>query len=493
MTNSDVIVAQLQATARTDQCRNVFFKQSELKALHDALRSNASQIKEAIQKDTSVSSSEARTEVAVALSIVKDHYQSLDPKKELEYEYRTSKGIDTLDRREPWGLVYIEPDLRHTPFLSVIAPLSAAIAAGNCVLLKLESSLRQIPALLRTILPPALSQNSFAAITSTPNQNVLQECLEVVQTPSNDIQPQNTHLVSANASVVAVVDRSADLIAAAEHLAAARFALRGTSRYAPDIVLVNEFVKKEFLEALIRSAIPYITTQSNQANGSASKPKDHVAAQLESLKSNANWHSNVITSGQLGAIVDLTSKTNKIVSIPDKISAPVLAVSTFTSLEHAIDLATASGRLSAAYFFAEAAHAKYLDQYVASEVSFVNHVPAQLLLGPIAPLFHPFDLEKRYTVEHFTRAAPAFASQSTNKASEQVRRALNGDVKSGQALLDAATQPIQEAKRAEWIALGFFEQGIFIGLGVYGLPLLGCIGASLFYGVRFGLRKFAIL
>jgi hypothetical protein len=57
-------------------------------------------------------------------------------------------------------------------------------------------------------------------------------------------------------------------------------------------------------------------------------------------------------------------------------------------------------------------------------------------------------------------------------------------------LLNNAVQVIREKKRPEWIAIGFFEQGIFIGLAVCGVPLLTFLGAGLFYGVRTGVRLF---
>lgn len=65
--------------------------------------------------------------------------------------------------------------------------------------------------------------------------------------------------------------------------------------------------------------------------------------------------------------------------------------------------------------------------------------------------------------------------------------------KAATELLSKASQEIKEKKRAESIAIGYFEQGIFVGLGVYGIPILTCIGATLFFGVRAGLRRWAFI
>lgn len=136
-------IAQLHATALTTRCHNSFFRQKQLKSLHDALRQNSNTIKDAIKSDTRVSEQEATAEVALSLDLVKEHYASINPSKELEEEYRLSKGQDAQDQTKPWGVVYIEPQQNHTPFFSIITALSAALAAGNCVALKVSLKTQQ--------------------------------------------------------------------------------------------------------------------------------------------------------------------------------------------------------------------------------------------------------------------------------------------------------------------------------------------------------------
>jgi aldehyde dehydrogenase (NAD+) len=132
----EVALANLQATALTARCHNALFRLKQLKSLHDALRNNSNAIADALKQDTHVSDEEAITEVALALDVVKEHYASIDATKELEAEYRITNGKDAGDRREPWGVAYIEPQRSHTPFFSVIAPLSAGLSAGSCIALK---------------------------------------------------------------------------------------------------------------------------------------------------------------------------------------------------------------------------------------------------------------------------------------------------------------------------------------------------------------------
>jgi acyl-CoA reductase-like NAD-dependent aldehyde dehydrogenase len=137
---ADSAIAQLSATALTARCHNSFFRQKQLKSLHDALRQDSNTIKDAIKSDTQVSEQEATTEVALSLELVKEYYASINPAKELEEEYQIANGKDASAQTGPWGVVYIEPQQNHTPFFSAIAALSAALVAGNCVALKVRSS-----------------------------------------------------------------------------------------------------------------------------------------------------------------------------------------------------------------------------------------------------------------------------------------------------------------------------------------------------------------
>lgn len=135
---ADSTLADLNATALTGRSANPFFRREQLKFLHDALRGEIDGIREALKNDQHITDAEANFEIATALGHLKTQYAGIDQKAELESEYRPKKAKDAADRTEPWGVVYIEPDLGHTPFFSVVEPLGAAIAAGSCIALKVR-------------------------------------------------------------------------------------------------------------------------------------------------------------------------------------------------------------------------------------------------------------------------------------------------------------------------------------------------------------------
>jgi aldehyde dehydrogenase (NAD+) len=297
------------------------------------------------------------------------------------------------------------------------------------------------------------------------------------------------------------VDRTADLAAAAEYLVTARFSFGGTSPYAPDLVFINEFVKKNFLEHVLRYAIPYLASSDGvTSNGSLESPAlggqkktSKIAEALKSLEGSKSWRSNVVTRGSNGAIVDLSDLS----SLTTKTNQPIFAVSSITSLEHAISLIDedegSQRGLLAAYHFGTPSAGKYLSQFVKADVSLVNHIPYRLLLGPAAPEFHTIDIHARYTKAQFVRASPTFITPAASHAALAKVLSSKDSKKTAAEALAKATQEIKEEKRAEWIAIGYFEQGILIGLGLYGIPFLACVGTGLFFGVRAGLRRFSFI
>ena len=140
-------------------------------------------------------------------------------------------------------------------------------AHGN--LIQLPQTTMALPALLRQILPDALDHDTFAITSQRPDKSFLSKALMVVQTGADG---SNGLISPAIARSVAIVDRTGMVAEAAESLVAARFALGGRSTYCPDVVLVNEFVMKPFVEAIIQHASKYLAGD-NEARQTPTSPR----------------------------------------------------------------------------------------------------------------------------------------------------------------------------------------------------------------------------
>jgi len=123
----------LRAAAIDGRTHNIYYRQHQLEALHQGLLDHTSEIKDALAADYDHTPAEIAIEIHLALSALKTSYETLQPTKALAEEYLIASGKDAPANRVPAGIAYIEP-CTHTLLYSVVAPLSAAIAAGNCVI-----------------------------------------------------------------------------------------------------------------------------------------------------------------------------------------------------------------------------------------------------------------------------------------------------------------------------------------------------------------------
>lgn len=129
-------LSAVKAAAIDARGRNVIYRATQLEKLQAGLVKEASTIQDAIVADTSCLASESRLEFSLALGALRDRFSELDPAGELELEYRVAKGTNAPDTREPYGVAIIHASQQHNPFYSTVAPLAAALAAGNCVILQ---------------------------------------------------------------------------------------------------------------------------------------------------------------------------------------------------------------------------------------------------------------------------------------------------------------------------------------------------------------------
>jgi len=117
--------------------QNTRYRQTQFHRLQTILVQHVSEIQDAIRADSGNSRQEVRAEVVSALQEIRTHYVSLSLEKDLEKEYRIANGKNNQDASRGAGIVYIEP-CTHTLFFSVISALSAALAAGNCVIVEVS-------------------------------------------------------------------------------------------------------------------------------------------------------------------------------------------------------------------------------------------------------------------------------------------------------------------------------------------------------------------
>lgn len=244
---------------------------------------------------------------------------------------------------------------------------------------------------------------------------------------------------------------------------AARFSFGGGSPYAPDLVLVNEFVKQDFLDAVIDESRKLVAV-AKQSGVASAKPDsaDNAAKKVEALKK-VDSGLRIVVQESKTVVVEWSTRRSEM--LDSKIEGPIVAIHAVKSLDDAIDFIgnAASRPALAAYHFGNAHVGKYLAQFVDARASFSNHIPWNLLVGPAHPITQFSDPSIRYTADMFSLARPAFAQVTTT--SSELAAVMSSSTSSGaQRLLEQALSPLVAMKRKPGGGVGMFISSSFFAI-----------------------------
>lgn len=191
--------------------------------------------------------------------------------------------------------------------------------------------------LLKKILCQAIDSDTFAISDERPDDAFLSQTLVINQ-------GQSMH-----DRVVAVVDRTADVMQAANKLVSARFTFGGASPYAPDIVMVHEAVLRSFLEEAVRVTGKSCIVNSKVAINGGSSPnllrRAEKSPNAQIIVSGAGWGIVKIEDRFVLPKFEVSVSHMNIDSkmpreselLQGKLNEKILLVQAFTSLDDAIE------------------------------------------------------------------------------------------------------------------------------------------------------------
>lgn len=151
--------------------------------------------------------------------------------------------------------------------------------------------------------------------------------------------------------------------------------------------------------------------------------------------------------------------------------------------------------LLAGYFFAEPEAAKYLAQFLPCHMSVINNIPSHLLVGPAAPTTHEPDFLYRYNRNMFSVPRPQFVEKvqaEFQKVEEALLLSAAASKGTGRTstsnLRELATKPLPPTGQSDNKGIGFFEQGLILGAGMYLSVILPTLGFTAYFLGRKGLE-----
>ncbi|KAF0323019.1 putative aldehyde dehydrogenase [Colletotrichum asianum] len=483
-----VVLDRVTAAAIDRRAHNIRYRQQQLQQLHSFLRKHVDTICKLTMQDSKYTHEEAGVEFSLAANAVKTLYDQLDFDECLKKEYAISRNQSNMEARIPIGIVLIRPG-SHTRLFSIISPLAAALASGNCVILELPPSLRELDSFLRSELT-ILDHDAFVVVSSAvTDTDTLSRCCIVDQSTTSP--NTGTTLSSKPESMTAaVVDRTAKMEDAVDAVCTARFSFGGQSPYAPDLVLVNEWVRDEFVTlCLQRLSAEAARSKSETSSGRAVRQ-------------------DILTNGTAPVDVLFDSRGIKLVELPrnttstdcSKVSERTLRIMTVSSLTDAVTVTSNNGPYLAFYAFGSRGVCKFLCQHIDSGLAFINGIPASLLVGPARPVSaaSPSSIELRYEIQMMTRPRPEFVCSLTGEKFEDIALARSAhDRTSGlrkedayRSLREDALRSLRPIGQGSGSSIGFFDQGIITGMLAFALPALAMLGYGGFKTVLFCWRLY---
>jgi len=273
---------------------------------------------------------------------------------------------------EPRGTVLILSPWNY-PFSLVVNPLVAAIAAGNCVVVKPSEKAPATARLLAEMLGEVFEEGEVAVVLGGPE--VAAELLELpfdhffftgsTRVGKLVMAAAARHLATVTLELggktPAVVDRTADVATAAERIVWGKLFNAGQTCIAPDFVLAHEAVHDRFLEAADAAVRRFYGDDAEARRRSPDLARivddEHFERLQRLVSESVAQGARIVTGGAWDAgtrYVDPTVLAGVTPDMPvmqDEIFGPVLPVLTYGALEEAQRLARSNGKPLASYLF----------------------------------------------------------------------------------------------------------------------------------------------
>ena len=240
------------------------FRVKQLKTLYGAIKKNEDLIFEALQRDLGKSPFESyATEVSLVCAEIKHTLKHLRGwmKDQSAPTPVQSFGAKSYIHRQPLGVALIMAPWNY-PFQLNITPLVAAIAAGNCVVLKPSRYAKHTSTLLANLIKAHFPKEYIALFEGGKEVNTallnigfdhifftgsVRVGKIVMEAAAKHLTPVTLELGGKSPCVV---DRTADLEKTAHRIIWGKALNAGQTCVAPDYVLAHSAVKQELIQAM---------------------------------------------------------------------------------------------------------------------------------------------------------------------------------------------------------------------------------------------------
>ena len=255
------VVEEQREFFRTGKTLSYTFRDEQLQRLYAAVSTREKKILEALHKDLHKSDQEAyMTEIGLVLAEITHMRKNLKNWMKVRIEEAPVSQFPgkTYQIKEPYGVVLVMAPWNY-PFLLAMQPLVGAIAAGNCCVVKPAAASEATSTVIGELLSETFARQ-YVAVVSGGEEN-REELLnqkfdyifftggmkagrQVMKRAAENLTPVTLELGGKSPCII---EESADLSLAAKRIVFGKFVNSGQTCVAPDYLLVQKTVKREFL------------------------------------------------------------------------------------------------------------------------------------------------------------------------------------------------------------------------------------------------------
>lgn len=365
----DIIVKQREFFA-TGKTKDVEWRIEQLKRLKQAIVDAQEAIVNAVKADLGRPDFEAYIEIAAIAEInyaLKNLKSWVKPKK-------VPIGIEQLPASaqiypEPLGVVLIMGTWNY-PFQLMISPLTGAIAAGNCAVLKPSEIAANTSKVIADIIEKTFDPAYIAVVEGgvETSQQLLEEKFDhifftggtaigkiVMQAAAKHLTPVTLELGGKSPCIV---DSDVDLKYAAKRITWGKYLNSGQTCIAPDYLLVDRRIKSDLLTEIKKCVFEFYGDEPSQSPDYGRIISSRHFERLEPLLKDGK----IVVGGQskpeekyiAPTVMDQVSWESPVMQ--EEIFGPILPVLEYTDLKEAIAQINARPKPLALYIFSKDKH-----------------------------------------------------------------------------------------------------------------------------------------
>ncbi|HLS60583.1 MAG TPA: aldehyde dehydrogenase [Virgibacillus sp.] len=346
---------------------NESFRRKNLEKLRKMLQDHEKEIYQALKEDLNKSNHETYT-TELGFLLVEIDVALKNLKKWMEVEKvetpMTHTGTNSYIHKDPYGVALVIAPWNY-PLQLAIGPVIAAMAAGNCIVIKPSEFAQSTSTLLAVMFEATFNRSYIAVVEGAKevSQNLLSQRFDyifftgsipvgkiVMEAASKHLTPVTLELGGKSP---AIIDKDADIKLAAKRIVWGKFTNAGQTCVAPDYLYVHEKVKKKLIVEMKKHIKGFYGKDPLQNEDYVRIINEDHFRRLENLLSEgAILHGGRTNDDKLiiePTIIDELSWEDPIMKT--EIFGPILPVLSFENIHDALSVIKAEEKPLALYFF----------------------------------------------------------------------------------------------------------------------------------------------